>query len=399
MAEIQYSISELHNLFELELRGSMSLNKNADMHEVAVENKDSILAKGNPVKNHLYKNMKLNTMLKHINEASSVKTSHVLDTDAYQDADYIIDDGQITALGHMSAGHFYHREHTTLSPYKPHSKLNLYQPYFKPTGRISDFAVAHSVGTVGLKFERKARQSTNISYVDKYGDKDINCVTVVIDIGRDSTIDINESFENKDGIKIYKIVYLIRDHATLILNREHDLKFKDRGINVIETNVIQFPYSKFEYNVTGEGCKHNQDLMYIDVHDFCDTKVNGRYDLYGDYTNNSAVNVHHIGTNSTSRVDVKSIVDDNSHSSFLGCITVDKNAIDTDAELVNKNLLVSNTATAITEPQLDIHTKEIACSHGCTVSNIDENQLYFLQSRGIETNMAEETLKQCFLTE
>ena len=69
------------------------------------------------------------------------------------------------------------------------------------------------------------------------------------------------------------------------------------------------------------------------------------------------------------------------------------------AELVNKNLLVSNTATAITEPQLDIHTKEIACSHGCTVSNIDEKQLYFLQSRGIETNMAEETLKQCFLTE
>ena len=66
MAEIQYSISELHNLFELELRGSMSLNKNADMHEVAVENKDSILAKGNPVKNHLYKNMKLNLSLIHI---------------------------------------------------------------------------------------------------------------------------------------------------------------------------------------------------------------------------------------------------------------------------------------------------------------------------------------------
>ena len=79
-------------------------------------------------------------------------------------------------------------------------------------------------------------------------------------------------------------------------------------------------------------------------------------------------------------------------------ITVDKDAINTDAQLVNKNLLLSNTATAITEPQLDINTKEIACSHGCTVSNIDKNQLYFLESRGIETSMAEETLKQCFLT-
>ena len=47
---------------------------------------------------------------------------------------------------------------------------------------------------------------------------------------------------------------------------------------------------------------------------------------------------------------------------------------------------------------IDINTKEITCSHGCTVSNVDKEQLYFLESRGIETNMAEETLKQCFLT-
>lgn len=396
MAEIQYSISELHNLFELELRDSMSLNENADMHEVAVENKDSILHKGNPVNNRLYKNMKLNTMLQHINEASNVKTKHVLDLDAYQDADYIIDDGQISTCG----GRQYHeRQVRTLSPYKPHSKLNLYQPYFKPTGRISDFAVAHSVGTVGLKYESKARQGTNISYVDQYGDKDLNCVTVVIDIGKDAKISINESFENKDGIKIYKIIYLVRDYAELILTREHDIKFKDRGMNIIETNVIQFPFSKFEYNVTGEGCKHNQDLMYIDVHDNCKTDVSGRYDLYGDYTNNSAVNVHHIGKDSTSRVDVKSIVDDKSHSSFLGSIIVDKNAINTDAELYNKNLLISDKATAITEPQLDIHTKEIVCKHGCTVSNIDKQQLYYLNSKGIEDNIAEETLKQCFLTD
>ena len=82
----------------------------------------------------------------------------------------------------------------------------------------------------------------------------------------------------------------------------------------------------------------------------------------------------------------------------MGRIIVDKDAVDTDAKLYNKNLLLSQTATAITEPQLDIHTKEISCNHGCTVSNIDKEQLYYLQSKGIETNMAEETLKQCFLT-
>ena len=54
MAEIEYSISELHNLFELGLRNSMCINKNSDMHNIAVENRDHILGKGNPVKNKMY---------------------------------------------------------------------------------------------------------------------------------------------------------------------------------------------------------------------------------------------------------------------------------------------------------------------------------------------------------
>jgi len=397
MAEIQYSISELHNLFELGLRNSMSSNKKSEMHEIALENKNNILSNGNPLTNRLYKHMKIDTLVNHNNEASSVLSKHNIDNDNYQDVDYIIDDGQITALNDMYDSHQLYKQHSVMSPYSYRNKLALYQPYFKPKGRISDFAVAHSVGTVGLKFDKKANQNISLAYIDKYGDKDLNCVTVVIDIGKDSKVSINETFENKDGIKIYKIVYLIRDNATLYLNRENDLNLKDKGINVIESNIVQFPGSNFVCNTQGEGSKHSQDLMYIDIHDFCTTEINGKYDLYGNYINNIGVDIHHKGRNSKSRVDIKSIVDDTAHSSFLGTIIVDKNATDTDAKLYNKNLLVNNKGTAITEPRLDINTKEIACSHGCTVSNIDKQQLYFLESRGIETNIAEETLKQCFL--
>ena len=51
MSSLEYSISELHNLFELELRDSMCLNKKSDMHDVAVENRDYIIGNGNPVYN------------------------------------------------------------------------------------------------------------------------------------------------------------------------------------------------------------------------------------------------------------------------------------------------------------------------------------------------------------
>ena len=394
MASLECSISELHTLLELHIRNSMSLNNRSDLHDIAVQNKNYILQQGNPVYNKLYKNMKLSTLTDHINQSgSNVKKLWDIEDHNY---DYIIDDGQIEEKNMLSSMSY--NKPRVLNPYSNRSNLNKYQPYFKPTGRISDFAVAHSTGMVGLKMPSRSIIDTTIGYSDYYNDKDLNCVTVIVDVGKNSTIRINEDFLNKDGCKIYKIIYLVRDYAILTLDRKFEIDGKDKGINIIETNVVQFPGSTFNYNVQGEGSKHNQDLMYVDVYDKCKTNIEGKFYLYDNFVNNSIVDVHHIGQGSISRVDVRSIVDDKSHSSFLGSITVDKEAIDTDAQLVNKNLLLSNNATAITEPQLDINTKEITCSHGCTVSNVDKEQLYFLESRGIETNMAEETLKQCFLT-
>ncbi|MDA8847282.1 SufD family Fe-S cluster assembly protein [bacterium] len=396
MANLEYSIGDLHNLFELELRNSMCINPNSDMHDIAKVNRDNILDVGNPVYNRLYKNMKVATLTNHMNFVGDGNMA--LPVKFEEDFDVIIDDGQIEDIFPQNKGWNMESKPKLLSPFENRSNLGKYQPYFKPTGRISDFAVAHSTGVVGLKYSNNSKDATTIAYSDYYNDKDLNCVTVVIDIGKNCSVNIDETFFNKDGLKVYKIVYLVRDYAELTLKRSISIDEKDSGANIIESNVIQFPGSTFKYTVESEGSKYTQDLMYIDVYNDCKTTVTGAIDLYGDYINNNVIDVHHIGPNSTSRVDVRSIVDDNAHSSFLGSITVDKEAINTDAQLVNKNLLLSNTATAITEPQLDINTKEIACSHGCTVSNIDKDQLYFLESRGITTNIAEETLKQCFLT-
>ena len=109
------------------------------------------------------------------------------------------------------------------------------------------------------------------------------------------------------------------------------------------------------------------------------------------------VNVHHKDINSCSNVDVRSVLDDKSFSSFLGNIVVDDDAIDVKAHLVNKNLLLSDKASAVTEPQLDINTKEIECTHGCTISNIDKDDLYYLNSKGIDNFEATEILKEAFL--
>ena len=63
----------------------------------------------------------------------------------------------------------------------------------------------------------------------------------------------------------------------------------------------------------------------------------------------------------------------------------------------NSNLMLSKTAKMQTRPILDIYTKEIECSHGCTISNVDEEQLYYLQTKGFDKKSAENILVDSFL--
>ena len=98
----------------------------------------------------------------------------------------------------------------------------------------------YSTGTVGLKYKPNSKRSTLIGYSDYYNDKDLSCVSVIIDVGKNSTVVLDEHFLNKDGIKIFKIIYLVRDYSKLIINRKQDITNKDIGGNIIESNVIQF---------------------------------------------------------------------------------------------------------------------------------------------------------------
>lgn len=397
MSNIDYTIAELGNLINIGIRDNMLTSNNRDkwFPDATQECLTELMQKGNPIESSFYKNMNIDTLKNHINIASSNKTQRSWNAEHEEHYNVLFDEGKV------SDKHFpkWNRSVNILYPYKKYIKYNNYQPYFKPKGRISDLCTMNSTGPVGVKFYTRSKEYFSVCYSDTFKDKDLSCITAIIDIGKDSKIHLDESFENKaSSCKLYNIVYLIREGADVHIDRRYDLLNKENSLNVVESRIIQFPNSKLTLNITGEGSKHTQDIVDVEVYSDCFTSILGSFNCFDNVTNNMVVDMHHKGPNSFSRVDVKSIVDDSAHSSFLGKITVDKEAEGVDAELFNKNLLLSNKATAITEPQLDINTKEINCKHGCTVSNINKEDLYYLESRGIETVWAEETLKKCFLT-
>ncbi|GAL79762.1 iron-sulfur cluster assembly protein SufD [Algibacter lectus] len=106
--------------------------------------------------------------------------------------------------------------------------------------------------------------------------------------------------------------------------------------------------------------------------------------------------VHHIEPNCESHQDYKGIFGDSSTGVFNGKIIVDKEAQKTNAFQSNNNILVSDKATINSKPQLEIFADDVKCSHGCTIGQLDESAMFYMQSRGIPEKEAKALLMYAF---
>lgn len=105
--------------------------------------------------------------------------------------------------------------------------------------------------------------------------------------------------------------------------------------------------------------------------------------------------LHHSGHSSSHQL-YKQIVDERSTVLFNGFILVDKDAQKTDAYQHSKNLLLNDSATLFVKPQLEIYADDVKCSHGSSTGALNEDALFYLQSRGIDQQQAQKLLLQAF---
>lgn len=106
--------------------------------------------------------------------------------------------------------------------------------------------------------------------------------------------------------------------------------------------------------------------------------------------------VHHIEPNCESHQDYKGIFDERSTGVFNGKVVVEKEAQKTNAYQQNNNVLVSDKATINAKPQLEIFADDVKCSHGCTIGQLDDNALFYMQQRGIPQKEAKALLMYAF---
>ncbi len=99
--------------------------------------------------------------------------------------------------------------------------------------------------------------------------------------------------------------------------------------------------------------------------------------------------MHHAGTNTSSNMFLKGAVEDEALSVFTGMIRIDETAQRTDAFQTNRNLILSNGASAQSVPNLEILANDVRCGHGSTMGPLDDDQRYYLMSRGLDRERAD----------
>jgi Fe-S cluster assembly protein SufD len=125
-------------------------------------------------------------------------------------------------------------------------------------------------------------------------------------------------------------------------------------------------------------------------------KVTGAYYLTGSEHIDYDTTQEHAAPNTTSDLAFKGVLDDRARAVWRGVIRVDQGAQKTDAYQENRNLLLSTDAQATPIPGLEIEANDVRCTHGATVGQVDQNQIFYLMARGLTRSQAERLIVRGF---
>lgn len=179
----------------------------------------------------------------------------------------------------------------------------------------------------------------------------------------------------KKGLKTEKLE--IRTDKVLVdrcEDEESEVVLKgDELLKIILLPSIDYPRKNLKVYLKGDGSR--AEVLGI---------ILGKGQTYFDI----AISVIHQGVNTSAYTHVRGVLFDESKAQFRGLIRIDKGANKTSSLLENRMLILGEGARADSIPSLEIEADDVKASHAATIGRIDEQQIFYLQSRGIERKTA-----------
>lgn len=192
--------------------------------------------------------------------------------------------------------------------------------------------------------------------------------------------------------------FVVGEHAII----EHD-KLQDEAMDSFHIGTVHFQQSAHSNVISNAinfgGAIVRSSITVVLNGEGIESTLNGLSLSTGTQLIDNHTTIDHAKPHCASHEVYKAILDGKSKGVFNGKIFVRKDAQKTDAKQTNKTLLLSDEATIDTKPQLEIFADDVKCTHGATVGHLDEEQLFYLRSRGIGKEEANDLLTFAFASD
>ncbi|MFM9264699.1 Fe-S cluster assembly protein SufD [Tychonema sp. BBK16] len=181
------------------------------------------------------------------------------------------------------------------------------------------------------------------------------------------------------------------------------VRLQREGLNVVHIGrsaIAQSRNSRYTCHAISLGGKISRHNLEVFQHgEGTETTLNGLTVAFGEQLSDTHSLISFNHPHGTSRQLHKCIIGNRARAVFNGKVFVPKAAQLTDAGQLSRNLLLSSRARVDTKPQLEIVADNVKCSHGATVSQLEDDELFYLQSRGLDLERSRYLLIDAFAAE
>jgi Fe-S cluster assembly protein SufD len=219
--------------------------------------------------------------------------------------------------------------------------------------------------------------------------------------GTSSELSVIEKFDSHDGanhfLNIVTEVFVSENAGFNLYSIQNDEgnRYQYGLTQIYQKNASRV--NTYTFTLNGKLIRNNLQLA-LDGEGI-ESHMYGLYLLHGETIADNHTVVDHKKPNSFSNEFYKGVMDDNSKGVFNGKIYVRPDAQKTNAFQANRNILMSDRASVNTKPQLEIWADDVKCSHGCTSGQLDEEAVFYLQTRGIRKETAKAMMLYAFAAE
>jgi Fe-S cluster assembly protein SufD len=221
-----------------------------------------------------------------------------------------------------------------------------------------------------------------------------------------SSVELVEEYKRHGCTQAAEGVYFTNAVTEIVLEENAQVNHtrleeeSKEAFHIGKSAIAQARYSRYTCNAISLGAKLSRHhLEVFQTGEGTETTLNGLVLISGEQLadTHSAIALNH--PNGTTNQLHKCIIDNRAHAVFNGKVFVPRAAQMTNASQLNRNLLLSPKARVDTKPQLEITADQVKCAHGATVSQLEADDIFYLQSRGINEASARELLLDAFAAE